>query len=316
MTQFHHVQKNAFGPAPSGDDQVTPPASGVELSAEKSPLVMHGTIPGAMPDDDSPTRSVRFKIDGELLETHEFVTPVPRQGQLRDVKHQDGFAALSLQQAGSSGAPMMADMGGAPCCQDISWATVVCLKDPLLAGSVILQCLLPFAGITGAWACNADAALLGQAYGGMAPALFSGAACLRDADRSWRFARQAGRDGASTPSTQEPEQQHMLDEQPMREHSPSRGPVDGWLDDGYTHPDPIDTKTTPSASLPQPAWHPTFTGGLSLAQLASGTISLVQQTVGWTPWMTLPVAGLTGGLCLCCWGACQSMEKPQSGNAQ
>lgn len=306
MSQFSTIKANAFSTQASATGQSESPVSSAESSPEKSPLVMHGTIPGAMPNEDSSGRSVRFQIDGQLLEPGDFVTPARNPHQARDVKGQ----------AVTSAAPLPDEMGEAPCCREISWATVVCKKDPLLTGSVILQCLLPFAGITGAWACNADAALLGQAYGGMAPALFSGAACLRDADRSWRFARQAGRDGASTPSTQEPEQQHMLDEQPMREHSPSRGPVDGWLDDGYTHPDPIDTQTTSSASLPQPVWHPTFTGGLSLAQLASGTISLVQQTVGWTPWMTLPVAGLAGGLCLCCWGGCQSMEKSRSGNAQ
>lgn len=299
MSQFSNVKANAFSTHPSTTDQVNSPVSSAESSPEKSPLVVHGMIPGVMPTDDSPGRSVRFKIDGQLLEPGDFVTPARSQHQARDVK----------QHAVTTAAPLQDELGEAPCCRDISWAAVVCQKDPLLTGSVILQCLLPFAGITGAWVCNTDAALMGQAYGGMAPALFSGAACLRDADRSWRFARQAGRDGASTPSTQEPERQHMLDEQPMREHSPSRGPVDGWLDDGYTHPDPSDTKTTPSASLPRPLWHPTFTGGLSLAQLASGTISLVQETVGWTPWMTLPVAGLAGGLCLCCWGACQSMEK-------
>lgn len=308
MSQFSNVKANAFITHPYATGQADSPASSVESSPEKSPLVMHGAIPGAMPNEDSPGRSVRFKIDGQMPEPGDFVTPARNPQPARDVK----------QVAVTSAQPMPEETGEAPCCREISWAAVACQKDPLLTGSVILQCLLPFAGITGAWACNADAALLGQAYGGMAPALFSGAACLRDADRSWRYARQAGRDGASTPSTQEPEQQHMLDDLPMREHSPSRGPVDGWLDDGYTHPEPIDAKTNPSlnASLPRPQWHPTFTGGLSLAQLASGTISLVQQTVGWTPWMTLPVAGLAGGLCLCCWGACQSMEKSKSASAQ
>lgn len=306
MSQFSHIKANAFSTHPSATSQAESPVTSTESSPEKSPLVMHGTIPGAMPNEDSPGRSVRFKIDGQLLEPGDFVTPARNQHQARDLKHH----------AETTAAPMQDEMGEAACCREISWAAVMWKKDPLLTGSVVLQCLLPFAGITGAWAFETDAALLGQAYGGIVPALFSGAACLRDADRSWRFARAAGRDGASTPSTQEPEHQHMLDEQPMREHSPSRGPVDGWLDDGYTNPDPIDNKTTSSASLPQPLWHPTFTGGLSLAQLASGTITLVQQTVGWTPWMTLPVAGLAGGLCLCCWGACQSVERSQSGNAQ
>lgn len=307
MSQFAHATVQAFSRRSSSADPIDAAVPRAGACPGKSPSVSPGTIPGAMPEDDSGSRSVRFRIEGQVLEPEDFATPARGPHQSRDVK----------QDLTATGAPAQEDMAEAPCCREISWAAIACQKDPLLSGSVILQCLLPFAGITGAWACNADAALLGQAYGGMAPALLSGAACLRDADRSWRHARQAERDGASTPSTQEPEEQRMRDEPPVREHSPSRGPVDGWLDDGFTQPAASDNKTNaPGASLPRPLWHPTFTGGLSLAQLAAGTVSLAQETVGWTPWMTLPVAGLAAGLCLCCWGACQSMEKPQSTNAQ
>lgn len=311
MSQFTTSTGQAFSRRPSNSDPVSSPGSSTETSPEKSPLMSQEGVPIA----DASVRTVRFHLDGKVhhLGPDDFVTPARATHSRQELRTE----AVSQPAIGPL-QPETPQEDAAPCCTAIEWAAVIAQRDPLLAGSVTLQCLLPFVGLAGAWGCGTDAALLGQAYGGMTPALFSGAACLRDADRSWRHVRLAERDGASTPSTQAPEppeSERMLETEPIREHSPSRGPVDGWLDDGFTIR-PADTKGSAVADLPKPVWHPTFTGGLSLAQLASGTMSLMQEVVGWTPWMTLPVAGLAGGLCLCCWGACQSRDKYLSASTQ